>query len=292
MRITDNMRLFNVGRNLSQLSTRQAAASDQASSGLKVRKPSDDPVAAAKLARISAALEQASAFRETIHSTQSDAASAEGALSESIDLFARARELAIQGANGSLNAENRAVLARETASLRAQLLSLANSKGASGYLFSGNKTQTAAFDGTGTYQGDSGTRDIEVAPGVVVSVAIAGEEAFAGIPGGVNVFDELANLESALLTNNGTLISASLGGLDAARAQLTESRSRAGIVQNRLDMADNSLAQGELGLTKQQSSLADVDAFEAVSELSQVGTTLEQAISVARNILNTSLLRF
>lgn len=292
MRITDNMRLFNVGRNLSQLSSRQAEASDQASSGLKVRKPSDDPVAAAKLARISASLEQASAFRKTIGLTRDDVASAEGALTESIDLLARAREIAIQGANGSMNAENRAVLAQEAASLRTQLIALANTKGSTGYLFAGNRTQTPAFDAAGSYQGDAGTRDIEVAPGVLVSVGTSGEEAFAGSSGGVNVFDELANLESALLANSGALISARLTGLDAAREQLTETRSQAGLVQNRLDMADISLQQGELGLTKRQSGLADADAFEAVSELSKVGTTLEQAISVARNILNTSLLRF
>jgi hypothetical protein len=40
-----------------------------------------------------------------------------------------------------------------------------------------------------------------------------------------------------------------------------------------------------LEISKQDSALADVDPFAAISELTQLSTTIEQAIAVARQTL-------
>jgi hypothetical protein len=45
-------------------------------------------------------------------------------------------------------------------------------------------------------------------------------------------------------------------------------------------------------LTKRQADITDADVFETLSRMTQLGTTLQQAISVARTTLNTSLERF
>ena len=46
------------------------------------------------------------------------------------------------------------------------------------YIFGGNKNTTAPYDGTGVYQGDNGTREVEVAPGLKVSMNVPGREIF------------------------------------------------------------------------------------------------------------------
>lgn len=292
MRITDNIRLFDMGRTISELTARQADAAQRASTGRRLTKPSDDPVGAAKLARLSASLEQAGTLRSTISLVQDDVSSAEDVLAQSMELFTRARELALQGANGTLNSENRLGLAKEVASLKAQLVALSNTKGSYGSLFAGHKIDSPAFDGTGAYLGDGGFKQIEVSPGVAIRASLSGEKAFGGANGGVNVFGELDTLETALVSNDTALVSATLSGLDTAHAQLSQSRSDAGLIMNRMSTADLTLQQAEIGLTKRQSNLADADAFQSISELSRVGSTLEQAISVARTILDNNLVRF
>ena len=61
---------------------------------------------------------------------------------------------------------------------------------------------------------------------------------------------------------------------------------------NRMDTADATLEQSELSLTKRQADITDADVFETLSRMTQLGTTLQQAISVARTTLNMSLERF
>ena len=52
MRIADNMRQTNVLRTIQDLTARQADAATRAQTGRQVNKPSDDPAAAAELARL------------------------------------------------------------------------------------------------------------------------------------------------------------------------------------------------------------------------------------------------
>ena len=107
MRITDNMRFDTVQRSLSALRSRQATLTQQISSGSKLNGPSDDPVAAARVMRLSAQASRTADYRATIETVRSDLELSEGSLAAASDLMVRAKELALQGANGSLNADDR-----------------------------------------------------------------------------------------------------------------------------------------------------------------------------------------
>lgn len=290
MRVTENLRLRSIGTTLSQLTERQAEASRRASSGLRLDQVSTDPLAADQSSRIQASLEQSQTFRRNVGFFHDNASKVESALAQGMDLLARAREIALQGSNGALNAENRAALADEMGSIREQLLALANTKGTNGYLFSGQKTDVPAFDASGTFQGNTAALNAEVSPGVSIQVNTDGESAFAP-PSGVNVFAELAALQTDLQSGS-TQIASHLAGIDSSFTQLSNARSHAGFVMTRLDTATGSLEQSELGLTKRQSSLVDADTIETVSELTALNNTIEQAISVARNTLSQNLERF
>src|SRR4051794_11431159 len=129
MRVSDNMRIDAVTRNVTAAQTRQLAASKEASSGQRIGAPSDDPVGAAQLARVQASIETTAGFRSAIKSVNGDLTLAEGTLADATSVFERAQEIALQGANGSLSASERSTLATEVGGLREQLASLANTKG-------------------------------------------------------------------------------------------------------------------------------------------------------------------
>jgi flagellin-like hook-associated protein FlgL len=59
------------------------------------------------------------------------------------------------------------------------------------------------------------------------------------------------------------------------------------MIMNRLDSADEALSVTALELDRRRSELGDVDPFSALSELSQLSTTLQQAITVARNTFDS-----
>src|ERR1700749_1743360 len=142
MRVTENMRYDSVTTNLSSLSSRQAKAAQEAQTGVRVNLPSDDPVAAAQLARLSASQDQITASQSTVTSVRGDAELAESQLQQASDLMARAKELATQGANCSPGADERTAMAKQITHIKTQLIAVANTKGANGYVFGGSQDQT------------------------------------------------------------------------------------------------------------------------------------------------------
>jgi flagellar hook-associated protein 3 FlgL len=285
MRVTENIRLNTIQRNLNRLSAAYTDVSGRAASGLKLNKASDDPLGASYLSSIRTSLQQASTYRSNIGLMRSDVETAENAIAQAMELLNQGREAAMLGANDSLNAENRQALAEQVAALRTQLIGVANTKGTAGYLFSGNKLDTPAFASDGSYQGDEGVRRLETGANVFMDASVNGQSVFAPADG-VNVFSVLDSLEAALRSGDGTQVSAQLSSMDTAFEQLNQSRSQTGLLMNRMDTADATLELSEFSLKKRSAEITDVDVFETLSQLTQLGTTLQQALAVARQTLN------
>ncbi len=285
MRVTENMRYASVTNNLSQLSSRQAAAAQQAQTGLRVNLPSDDPIAAAQLARLSASQAQATARRDAIGSVRGDAELAESSLQQASDLLANAKELAMQGANGSLGAPERASLAQQIKSIREQLIGVANTKGSTGYLFGGSQTQSQPFSSAGAFSGDDENHVIDIGNSAPTAVNASGAKAFT-VAGGRDVLGDLDALYSALNGNDPTAISATLGNLDTSRAQITHAQAAAGVVVNRLDANDSILSNLQLQTAKSTEEVGAADPAAAFSTLTQLNNSLQQSVSVAKTILD------
>jgi flagellar hook-associated protein 3 FlgL len=285
MRITENMRFGSVQRSLSALRSREADVTNQISSGRRLNKPSDDPAAVAQLTRLSAQAARTADYQNTIGTVRTDISLSERTLAEASGLMVRAKEIALAGANAALSPSDRAALAVEVSALREQLVSTANTRGSRGFIFSGSQTSTAPLTGLGVYQGDAVEHEVEIAPGVMARVSVTGAEAFTA-DGGTDAFATLQALEDALRNDDGDGIRGTLEALETSRAQIVRVQAQAGLIMNRLDSADEALSVTALELAKRQSALADVDPFEAITELTQLTTTLEQAIAIARQTLN------
>jgi flagellar hook-associated protein 3 FlgL len=84
----------------------------------------------------------------------------ETSLTNGSDILVRMKELALQGANATLSAKDREIIAVEVQGLRDELLSIANSRDVNGNsIFAGGNTEADAFqtqaDGSVVYQGDA-----------------------------------------------------------------------------------------------------------------------------------------
>jgi len=285
MRVTEQMRYDSVAKNLSQLSSRQAKAAQEAQTGVRVNLPSDDPIAAAQLARLSASQSQVSARRSTISSVRGDAELAESSLQQASDLMANAKELAMQGGNGSLGATERQNLALQVKDIRDQLIGIANTKGTSGYLFAGSATETKPFSATGAFSGNDDSHVVDIGNSTPSTVNASGAKAFTAA-GGRDVFADLDALYNALNANDEAAIATSLDGLDTSRSQITNAQAAVGITLNKLDASDSVQSALDLSNSKSQSDLGAADPAKAYSTLVQLNNALQQSVSVGKSILD------
>jgi flagellar hook-associated protein 3 FlgL len=289
MRVTDGMRATDMVRTLDQLTEAQQDASNRALTGNKVNKPSDDPAAAAELARIRASQAQADAGLKAASSAESDLTLSESVLAQANDLFTSAREIAEQGANATLDASARATLADQVGQIKLQLVGLANTKGQSGYLFGGSQTQAAPFDPSGNFSGDDVAHVVDLGTGTPTAVNTSGAQAFTAA-GGRNVFDDLDALQAGLTANDQTAISDTFAGLEASRQQIVSVQSDAGLRIDQLQTTEDVLTQAKTALSTRQQSVAGADQYQAYSDFVTLGNSLQQAVTVAKQVLNTGSL--
>jgi flagellar hook-associated protein 3 FlgL len=279
------MRQTNMVRTLNQLSEAQQDASNRALTGNMVNKPSDDPGAAAELARIRASTAQTDAGLKAASSAEGDLTLSESVLAQANDLFANARELAQEGTNGSIDANARAALANQIGQLKDQLVGLANTKGQAGYLFAGSQTSTQPFDTNGAFSGDDGAHMVDLGNGTPTAVNVSGARAFTAA-GGRDVFSDLDQLQAALNANDPTAIANTFAGLEASRQQIVAAQSDAGMRIDRMQTTEDILTQAKTALQTRAQNTAGANQYQAYSDLVTLGNSLQQAVAVSKQVLN------
>jgi flagellar hook-associated protein 3 len=161
MRITNNMLvqdlLWNANRNLSSLSEKQ----NQLSSGQRVTRPSDDPVAVTQILKYKSDIRAAEQYGENIKSALGWLEVSESAIDDVKEILQRVRELTVQAANGSNTPEDTQKVQTEVAQLKDELVSLGNSTIAGRYIFSGLQTDKALFNKDGSYNIDMTTERVK-----------------------------------------------------------------------------------------------------------------------------------
>ena len=113
LRVTNNMMNSRVLSDLQRSYRTMAQTQEQISSGYRVNRPSDDPLAAGQARLRQGDLDAIAAGKDGVSSATNWLSAAETGLSSVSSLLARARELTVQGANGSMNQDNRNAIADE-----------------------------------------------------------------------------------------------------------------------------------------------------------------------------------
>lgn len=285
MRVTEGMRYSEVLRNLTSITSKHAEAAREASTGIRVGKPSDDPIAAAELARLRASSSHTGAHRTSIDAVRGDAELTESTLADASDIFVRLKELTLQASNGGLTAEERTTIGVEVRGLKDALLQLGNSRGTRGYLFSGSQVTTAAFDPSGAFQGDDDSHLVDIGNSTPTAVSTSGADAFV-VAGGRNVFADVDALATALASNDEAGIRASLDAVDASHQQLVNARARSGLILSKLDASQSVLDSLDTEQQRRAQEAGAADPYESYSRVTVLGQSLERAIAVSRQILD------
>lgn len=287
MRITDKMALDFARQGQSRAVRQFADASRVASSGLRVNAPSDDPVAWSMKVRHDAQIQRMDNRTHTLTRAGGDLDTAESVLSSAGDVLEGARALAVQLANGTIDAQTRASLSGQVTSMRDTLLSLANSRGASGYLFGGTATGTPPFSAAGAFAGNDTTVPVEIADGVTARSNASGAQAFT-VAGGRDILADLQAFATALSTNNLAGIQASIDTMDAGHRQIVTAQVTTGIAAERMHSAIDVTTASILSVTRARASETEADITTAYTALSSTQAGYERSIAVTREILQVS----
>lgn len=172
---------------------------DQLTSGLRVRKASDDPTAAAQAERARALLQRTEAAKTATDASRVSMQLSESALGNAGDLLQEARELVMGAGNGSYSDAERKDLASRIKGIRDQLLGVANrSNGAAGYVFAGQGASQPPFlDGPGGVRYVGLTGQVQVASDEPLPLTLDGAGIWLAARGGNGVFETRANSSGA-----------------------------------------------------------------------------------------------
>ena len=280
------------------LQTQIGNIQEQVSTGKRILVPSDDPAAyssASKLGNTEAALNQ---YSRNIGVAKSRLSEEDTALSSAATIVTRLNELSVQGANGTNDQASRNAIAAEMNQLSQQLVSLGNTVDANGdYLFAGFKGNTAPFVASGdnvTYVGDTGRKEVTLAPGVTTPTSSNGLEIFmnVGKSGGqsLSIFQVIKNATTQLASGN--LSSESLHQMSSALDHISTYQSICGSRLQKVDTTDQNSQDMLVRVKADKSTVEDADLAQLASQLQQKTLTLNAAQSVFARVSQLSLFNY
>lgn len=261
-------------------------------SGKQLTSPSQDPHKSSLISRLESNLERQAIYQENIAVAKTRLTTEETAMSSITEVFLRASELAIQGANGTMASEDRAVLGAEVAELRKELIRLANTRDVNGkYIFAGNRVDTAPFvdDGTGQIQyiGDTGKLNVNVSDSRSIKVNTVGNELLL-----TEDFAAIRALEQGLIQDDIAAIQSSIDTIKLSSDKISVSFGRMAGRFAALDSQSELLEDTSLRLTSLISENKDLDYAKAITMLSRESMSLQALQASFTKIAQLSLFNF
>ncbi|MFK7988964.1 MAG: flagellar hook-associated protein FlgL [Sandaracinaceae bacterium] len=289
MRVSDSMMNDLIHRGVDNAKSEMFEAQRVASTGMRVEKPSDDPIAASRSRAMASRERRAEAVAKQSAEGLDSMRAVDGVLSEAVGVVSRARDIAVQGANETFSTDDRVAMASEVRALRSQLLSLANTEIEGEYVFAGLATDRVPFAPDGAFLGDTGLREIEVGPGLRVSTQVSGAEIFTAT-GGIDTFGVLESVADALEGDDPDAVSGLLVDLGHVVSQISEGRASSGVAQQGLMQAESVATRAQDEANRARVATVSADPVEAFTELVRAEGALREAIAMASRMPPPSML--
>jgi flagellin len=250
---------LNAQRNLNTAQTKLSQNLGRLSSGLRINQASDDAAGLGISEKMRAQVRGLAQASRNANDGVSMAQVAEGAMNEQAGILTRLRELAVQGANGTLSdtAVERTYLATEATQAIAELDRI---------------SAVTDFNGVKMLGADAGTLTMQVGTSSDANDRID------------MTFTET---DSATLFGGATLdystaaaARTSLDAIDTAISTLSTSRAAVGSSQNRLVITMNNLSVARENISAAESRIRDVDVAEETAAMTRNQILSQAGVSV------------
>jgi len=297
IRITNSTIYDRVTSQLTQQQARLAITQEKISSGKNFLRPSDAPDQVAALERLESTVRQTESYTNNIGRIKDKLNFQETAINSINDELIRAKELLIQGANGTLSADQRNTLSIELNSILDSMIAIGNQKDADGsYLFSGSSQLQKPYDSLGNFQGNDDRQAVNIDEGYLLEVGLPGSSLFASFKdnsdAASDVFTVLKQSITALQSDDLDGIQDGIDSVEIAfnhvNVKLAQVGSKMRVVENQL----NVLEDRSLTLESAISQVEELDYVKAVSELKNQSLALQAGQSSFAQISGLSLFNY
>jgi flagellar hook-associated protein 3 FlgL len=290
MKISTHLLFDRASTQMSSVQSNLTQTQAQLAQGKQIINASDAPNQAATIQRMKSILSRQESYQSSLNTVKARLQGEDSTLQSVSELLIRAKEVAVQGANDTLNMGDRKALANEMQSLRDQMLSLANTRDSNGnFLFAGSRVKQPAFaetaNGSPVYMGDQTRMNVRVGDQQNIPINRTGTDAFVpvtridkdGAPVGVSFFQVMDNLIAGLNTANGSDIRRGAGELDNLQQGLSLAHAQVGTNLNMVDQQTSIIEDTTLNLKSTLSSIEDLDYASAITKMNQQMLSLEAA---------------
>lgn len=305
MRVTNQLRYQRSLLTLDQRNRTMNQAHEQLSSGRRVEKVSDDPVAGARIIELNSTLSRIVQHQRNLDSARSLLTQGELSLTTIGDLLSETRSLALQGGSGTLSQPDRVILAGQVDQVLERMIAEGNRHFLGRSLFGGSRTDQDPFVPLTNEAGEVVSVSVnpegmqgrvirEVNEGERIEVGLSGRAVF--MSGGERSATDLFNLLIGLrdsLRAGGEFDSADLlDRIDGLVDQTAVERSTVGQKLLRLEQIETGLLDREIEVGDTLSLARDVDLAKATARWAMEQTAYEAALRTTATVMSTSLMDF
>lgn len=283
--VTEAMMYNSLTQSIANAGVQVQRSQAQASSGLRVQSPDQDPVAAAQSSLLTDALANLSGMGLAAQAATASLNQTDKLMQTGQRLLASAEEMAIQAGGVDLDPEQMAALAAGAQGLHDEMLAVANAQHNNLYLF-GGFSGTPPFAADGTYSGGQMSRMVEISPGLSIPMNIPGSQVF-NVAGGQNIIGVLQNFADALGAGDVPAIDIAIQNIQSSIGQLSQIDARVGVYAREADDAQTSRGTAELALRDDRAKIIEADAAQSLTDLVRSQAAYQAAIAEASRILQS-----
>jgi len=287
--------LDNINTHLRSLARLQ----DQLATGLRVSKPSHDPIAVRRAVDTRASMQSNEQYLRNIEMVGPQLTETVTSVQTALHAMQRAYELTIQGANGTQSQTQLDSIASEINQVLEEIVVQANHRTNGRYIFGGTRTLNAPFvqtrdaagDITGvTYTGNDEYILVAISDGITVQANEPGTTPFLDQQ---DVFQVLVDIRDNLRAGDqASLQNIRLAELDTTMEQMLISMARVGAIQNRLERTTANIEEFNVELQTLLSDTIDADYAETIMNLNAQSNAFQAALNAGARVIQPSLLDF
>ncbi len=210
-RVSQNMQSDLLISGMQQTMVNLLHKQEQLATGLRIIRPSDDPVGATAAIRMDDLLEAQDQYLKNIDNASKAMNLADSTISSMRDLINQAHTLGLENVGSTATAEQRSSAATLVDSIIGQLVTLGNTEYLGSYLFAGRDNNSPPFELSGNnvkFTGDLQAMKVQVAPEISENMSVTAKELFGTGTGKVSSYKDLkpaADINTRLSDVKGTI---------------------------------------------------------------------------------------
>lgn len=268
----------------SKLAAEIARAQSDISTGKRIDKPSDDPIASARISQIRRSQADVEVWGRNIQTAKSIAAQVDTAMTSLGDIFNRVKELTLAGSTESVSDADRSAIVLELTSLRETL---------------GNLTTSTTPTGQALFPTDAPLR-ISTSATQRLPATAQRSDVFEGLTtsqGSNQSLDSIIGsaitaISNASVTARRAAAATALDDIDKGIIHVTNQRAAQGVRANQLDAAAETLIEASTQLAEERGTLEDTDVAATVMRLNAKTLALQAAQAAFAKVNRNTLFDF